>query len=184
MGEVMYVILDLETTGTDPNLDTILEVGIVVADDNFDPIATFKRVIHWDELMELESNIIIPNSVNDIVLEMHGANNLWEESYLSDETMRSVQNDAIAFLVANDALNQELTGNTISFDRAFLHRYMPLLEAQFHYRNIDISTLKVLGNKFGIPTAPKSPSAHRGVSDCLDSLLELEHYLMQMGWVR
>ncbi len=180
----MYVILDLETTGTDPNLDTILEVGIVVTDDNFDPVETFKRVIHWDELMELDESLIIPDSVDDFVLEMHSKNGLWEESYASHNTMRSVEQDCIEFLTKMGAKTQELTGNTINFDRAFLHKYMPKLEAQFHYRNIDISTLKVLGNKFGIPTAPKNPAAHRGVSDCLDSILELEHYLHMMGWVK
>ena len=180
----MYVVLDLETTGTDPDLEAILEVGIVICDDNFDPIAAFESAVHWDELMELEGNLIIPSSVNDVVLEMHNKNGLWDESYWSDATLRSVERAAIEFLTKNNALGQELVGNTISFDRAFLHKHMPKLEAAFHYRNIDISTLKVLGNKFGIPAAPKNPSAHRGVSDCLDSILELEHYLSQMGWVR
>ncbi len=180
----MYVILDLETTGLDPELEAILEVGIVIADDDFDPIATFKGVVHWDELMELEGSIIVPDSVQDTVLEMHGANGLWEESYASTNTVRSVEKDAIEFLTTYGATEQELCGNTISFDRAFLHRYMPKLEATFHYRNIDISTLKVLGNKFGILAAPKDLSAHRGVSDCLDSILELEHYLSMMGWVK
>ena len=173
-----FVFLDLETTGLDPVLDSILEVGILVTDKEFQTIVEFSQVCYFD----LELN---KNSIDEVVLEMHTKNGLWEECGKSELNFLKVEEEAIKFLKDGGWDKQPLAGNTINFDRSFLHAQMPRLESTFHYRNFDVSTVRQLFAKFGWawPPAKENPAAHRGLADCHDSKQELHYFVNEIqGW--
>jgi len=170
-----FVVLDIETTGLDPALDSILEVGILVIDKRFEKIAEFSEVCYFD--FELSKS-----GIDGFVQNMHENNGLWAECAKSQRGRPGIEREAIKFLTDGGWAGQPMTGSTINFDRSFLQMHMPTLEKTFHYRNIDISTLKGLFNKFKWDVnKPKSEDAHRALPDCYDSAAELRAYVKAMG---
>ena len=172
-----YVFVDLETSGLDPELCDILEVGIVVYDKNFNKLAVFNEVAHFYDPRRKDSTWIDP-----FVIDMHTKNGLWDECHSSGNSLKAVEQAAVEFLKESGWDKQPMAGSTISFDRAFLKKHMPKLEATFHYRNIDVSTLKILWNMYGLePLKANVPvGTHRAISDCDDSAMSLLAMLTEL----
>lgn len=171
----MYVFLDIETTGLDPKIGDVLEVGMVVYDNNFNKLGVFSEVAHFS---------YAPNMtwIDDFVVEMHTKNGLWEECRNSNRSLRAVELDAIEFLMASGWNGQPMAGSTINFDRAWLEHHLPKLAAKFHYRNIDVSTMKNLWTMYEMPElqANIKKEAHRAVADCEESAMALLAMLSEL----
>lgn len=171
-----YVFVDVETTGLDKNLDILLELGIYVTDDQFNPLGAFAEVMYFD--YELSKN-----AIGKFVQEMHEKNGLWIECAQSQNSRRGVEKAAIQFLEAFDwDEKQPMAGSTVQFDRGFLSTQMPSLEAKFHYRNIDISSLKGVWSKYDwlMNDWDGGKKLHRSLPDCEDSANELKSYIKSM----
>ncbi len=169
--------LDIETTGLDPEKDAILEVGIVITDENLAP------GLEW-------SKIIIPNqeyldNMNDFARNTHTKNGLLEDLKSGNKRAMWVdeaENEAIKVLEVLFGFegSQErvpLCGSTISFDRSFLRQWMPRLDKYFHYRSIDVSSIKELA-KYWYPELPElsKSEVHRSIPDIHESIKLLKYY--------
>lgn len=169
----MYVFCDIETTGLDIFEDEMLELAILITDDQFKAVADFNEVLYFGGDV---------TDYPDVVQKMHQETELWDKCLRSENYHSDVETKAVAFLDVNNALGLEMCGNTIGFDRAFIKREMYALDQAFHYRSIDISSIKILGKRLGWPGVDKdSPeysqfTAHQALDDCYLSAIELKHY--------
>lgn len=166
------VWLDCEMSGLDPEKDRLLEIAIVITGPQLTPrVEGPVIVIHQsDELL---------NGMDAWNKGTHGRSGLIDKVKASDVTEEAAQEQLLAFLrqyVPSGA--SPMCGNTIGQDRRFLVKYMPKLEAYFHYRNIDVSTLKELSRRWRpeVYQGFKKGQAHTALADVLESIDELEHY--------
>jgi oligoribonuclease len=164
--------IDLEMTGLDPNSDLIIEIATIVTDKNLNVIDKGPSiVVHQpDDVM---------NNMDEWCTNQHGKSGLTDRVHNSVISEETAENLTLAFLKKHvPAGKSPMCGNSICQDRRFLARYMPHLEVFFHYRNLDVSTLKELTNRW----APEKKmvyakeSSHLAMDDIIDSIDELKHY--------
>lgn len=164
--------IDLEMTGLNPEIDRIIEIATVVTDANLNVVAEGPVfAIHQsDELL---------NGMDEWNTEHHNASGLVDRVKESTVDEASAEADMLTFLRQYTEENKSpMCGNTIWQDRRFLSKYMPTLASYFHYRMIDVSTLKELAARW----APKvykgviKDSQHLALSDIHDSIDELKYY--------
>ena len=164
--------IDLEMTGLRPDSDRILEVALVVTDHELATVAQAPVfVVHQDDA--------VLNGMDAWNQATHGKSGLIEKVRASTADEAQVESLALAFLREHvPAKVSPMCGNTICQDRRFLARFMPMLEEHFHYRNLDVSTLKELARRWrpdlmkGIPKEGK----HEALADILESIEELRYY--------
>lgn len=164
--------IDLEMTGLRPDSDRILEVALVVTDHALETIAQAPvYVVHQEDAV-----LAAMDSWNQAT---HARSGLIEKVKASTATDAEVEAAALAFLREHvPAKASPMCGNTICQDRRFLARFMPALEDWFHYRNLDVSTLKELARRWkpelmkGIPKEGK----HEALADVHESIAELRYY--------
>lgn len=171
----MIVVVDIETTGLEPNDNLILELGMIITDDNFNLLTSFNKICHYSK--EDLSDI---NPIDPIVQEMHEASGLWTlvRGQQSIE-LEDVEEAAVRFLNEFNATGNPMCGSSVHFDRAFIKLCMPKLNNLFHYRNIDVSTVKNLCEKWNPEVFEKRPEGrkvHRVIFDCIDTIAELRYY--------
>ena len=164
--------IDLEMTGLDPENDRIIEVATLVTDPNLNLIAEGPIIaVHQSES--------IMNSMDDWNQRHHGRSGLIERVKNSKVTESVAEEQTIEFLQKHiDANTSPMCGNSICQDRRFLAKYMPTLERFFHYRNLDVSTIKELAVRWK-PEITKTftkESSHRAMDDIQESVEELKHY--------
>lgn len=164
--------IDLEMTGLDPNSDLIIEIATIVTDKNLNVIDKGPSiVVHQpDDVM---------NNMDEWCTNQHGKSGLTDRVHNSVISEETAENLTLAFLKRHvPAGKSPMCGNSICQDRRFLARYMPHLEVFFHYRNLDVSTLKELTSRW----APEKKmvyakeSSHLAMDDIIDSIDELKHY--------
>ena len=164
--------IDLEMTGLRPDADRIIEVALVVTDHALETVAQAPVfVVHQDD-----AALDAMDSWNKST---HGRSGLIDKVKAATMTESDVEAAALAFLREHvPAKASPMCGNTICQDRRFLARFMPALEDWFHYRNLDVSTLKELVRRWkpelmkGIPKEGK----HEALADILESIAELRYY--------
>jgi len=164
--------IDLEMTGLRPDSDRILEVAIVVTDHALDMVAQAPVfVVHQEDAV-----LAAMDAWNQAT---HGRSGLIDKVKASSMTEADVEASELAFLAEQvPSKVSPMCGNTICQDRRFLARFMPALEDWFHYRNLDVSTLKELVRRWrpdlvkGIPKEGK----HEALADILESIEELRYY--------
>ena len=164
--------IDLEMTGLKPESDRILEVALVVTDHDLATVAEAPVwVVHQEDAM-----LAAMDSWNQATHTRSGLIEKVKASALSDV---EVEASALAFLREHvPAKVSPMCGNSICQDRRFLARWMPGLEDYFHYRNLDVSTLKELARRWkpdllkGVPKEGK----HEALADVYESIEELKHY--------
>jgi len=170
--ELNLIWLDMEMTGLDPDTDRIIEVAVVVTDSQLNVLAEGPVfAIHQsDETLDKMDNW---NKGT------HGRSGLIERVKASTVTEADAEVALIAFLKAFvPAGKSPMCGNTICQDRRFMARGMPKLEAFFHYRNLDVSTLKELCRRWKPELASgfKKHQKHTALADILESIEELKYY--------
>lgn len=164
--------LDLEMTGLDPEQDVIIEIATIVTDAKLNVLAEGPSiVIHQsDEVL---------NSMNAWCIKQHGQSGLTQRVKDSKVTCAQAEQQTINFLRTwVDGGHSPMCGNTIGQDRRFLVKYMPQLEAYFHYRNLDVSTLKELARRWRpeLLDGLKKGGSHLALDDVRDSIAELAYY--------
>ena len=172
--------IDMEMTGLSPDSDRIIEVAIVVTDGNLNTIA--------------ESPVLVlhqPDAVLDAMdawnKSTHKKSGLIDKVKASTLTDTAAENMMIEFLALHvPASTSPMCGNSICQDRRFMARGMPKLEAYFHYRNLDVSTLKELAKRWkpAIMSGMKKHGKHEALADIYESIEELKYYrehFLQVG---
>lgn len=164
--------IDLEMTGLDTGQDSILEIATVVTDSQLNVLAEGPELAIAHSLGVLES-------MDDWNRNQHRKSGLWQRVLDSDVTIAQAEARTVAFLSEWVPANASpICGNSICQDRRFLHRLMPRLEKYFHYRNLDVSTLKELARRWApsVLEGVRKQSSHTALSDVRDSIEELRHY--------
>lgn len=172
-GSDLLVWIDCEMTGLDLAVDELVEIAVVITDFDLNPIDDgFSIVIK-------PSDAALAN-MGEFVTAMHTTSGLIEEIPdgvdLADAEFRVLQ-----YVVDHipDAQKAPLAGNSIGTDRAFLAKFMPLLDAHLHYRNVDVSSVKELARRWyprAYFNAPSKDGGHRALADILESIRELAYY--------
>ena len=170
--EQNLVWLDCEMTGLDPEKERLIEIAVIVTGPQLTPrVEGPVLVIHQpDEVL---------NAMDAWNQGTHGRSGLTAKVKASTVTEAQAEDEVLAFLRRYVGKGQSpLCGNTIGQDRRFLVRYMPRLEAFFHYRSIDVSTLKELARRWRpeVMQAFKKRQLHTALADVHESIDELEHY--------
>ena len=164
--------IDLEMTGLDTNNDYIIEIATVVTDANLNVLAEGPTLaIHQPDS--------ILNAMDDWNTRQHGGSGLTERVKNSTMTEAEAERQTLEFLKKHvPAGVSPMCGNSICQDRRFLARCMPELEAFFHYRNLDVSSLKELARRWApkVEKSFKKNASHLAMDDIKDSIRELEHY--------
>jgi len=164
--------IDMEMTGLVPDSDRILEVAILITDPNLNVVA--------------ESPSLVVHQPDEVLAAMdawnqgvHGKTGLIERVRASTLDEAEVERRALAFVVEHvPASVSPMCGSSICQDRRFLARWMPKLEAYFHYRNLDVSTLKELVRRWR-PDLAKGflkQGRHEALADIRESIEELRYY--------
>lgn len=166
------VWLDLEMTGLEPSRDRIIEIATLVTDTHLEILAEGPViVIHQPE--------VVLEAMDAWNKEHHGASGLVDRVRASDRDEASAELETLDFLASWVPPGKSpLCGNSICQDRRFLALSMPKLEAWFHYRNLDVSSFKILAQRWAPAVAEsfKKQSAHRAMDDIRESIAELRHY--------
>jgi oligoribonuclease len=170
--ETRLVWVDMEMTGLRPEIDRIIEIAVVVTDSELEILAEGPvMVIHQ------------PDRVLDAMdawnTSTHGRSGLTEKVRASRITEAMAQQRLLDFLCDWVPPGKSpMCGNSICQDRRFMARYMPELEAWFHYRNLDVSTLKELARRWApeVVRSFEKRSAHTALADIRESIEELRHY--------
>lgn len=164
--------IDLEMTGLDPDNDLIIEIATIITDKNLNILAEGPVLaVH-----QPESAIAAMDAWNQ---KHHGQSGLIDRVKVSSLNDAEVERQTIEFLKQWVPENTSpICGNSICQDRRFLYRYMPKLEAYFHYRNLDVSTLKELAARWA-PDLQKGfhkKAAHKALDDIIESIEEMKYY--------
>jgi oligoribonuclease len=163
--------IDLEMTGLDPERHVIVEIASVITDDQLNIIGEGPDIAIYHPAPVL-------SKMEPWSLEHHTASGLMERIKASPYPCKMAEEETLRF-ISNycEEGASPLCGNTIGQDRRFLVKHMPNLEKFFHYRNIDVSSIKELTKRW-YPAHPpfKKKKAHLALSDILESINELKYY--------
>jgi oligoribonuclease len=169
--------IDLEMTGLDTDNDTILEIATVITDGELNVLAV-------GPVCAIRQDEAVLKAMDDWNRRHHTDSGLWQRVVFSRYSMAAAEAVCIDFLkdwVEKGA--SPMCGNSICQDRRFLHRLMPELESWFHYRSLDVSTLKILAGMW-LPAELQvfeKESRHEAQSDIQESIEELAYYRQFMG---
>ncbi|MEZ5657756.1 MAG: oligoribonuclease [Burkholderiaceae bacterium] len=168
--------VDMEMTGLDPDNDRIIEIAIIVTDPQLNILAE-------SEALAIHQSDACLSAMDNWNTATHGKSGLTARvraSTLDEDAATAAMIEFVSPWVPKGL--SPMCGNTIHQDRRFMARHMPRLEAYFHYRNIDVSTLKELGRRWcpEVIKAFRKRSAHTALADIRESIEELRHYREKM----
>ena len=164
--------LDLEMTGLNPDADRILEIATLVTDKQL-------NIMEEGPVMAVHQSDAVLSAMGDWCTRQHGQSGLSERVRASRVTEAEAERATLDFLRQYLPPNTSpMCGNSICQDRRFLARHMPELEKFFHYRNLDVSTLKELGKRWApsIMLGFTKQATHLALEDIRDSVAELKYY--------
>ena len=164
--------IDLEMTGLDTQKDEIIEIATMVTDAHLNEVAVGPEIA----IRQPESTM---SAMDEWNTRQHGDSGLTARVLASEMTVADAEQATLEFLVHHvERSASPMCGNSICQDRRFLARQMPQLEAFFHYRNLDVSTLKILAQNWypEVSAGFVKNSSHRALDDVRDSIAELRHY--------
>lgn len=170
------VWLDCEMTGLDPEVDRIIEIAVIVTGPHLTP--------------RIEGPVLVVHQSDEQLDKMdnwnkgtHGRSGLIDKVKVSSITEAQAEQEILEFLAKYvPKASTPMCGNSISQDRRFLVKYMPKLEGFFHYRNVDVSTLKELAKRWKpeVYSSFKKQQKHTALADVHESIDELVHYREQL----
>jgi oligoribonuclease len=166
------VWIDLEMTGLDVDRDYIIEIATIVTDSDLNIMAE-------GPVLAIHQAPEVMAAMDDWNTNQHAASGLTERVHHSHVDEGEAERRTLEFLEAwVPAGNSPMCGNSICQDRRFLHRWMPRLEQFFHYRNLDVSTLKELARRWApeVLDGFSKQSSHLALDDIRDSIAELRYY--------
>ena len=164
--------IDLEMTGLDPDNDVIIEIATIVTDPQLNVLAEGPS-------LAIKQPDALLDGMDEWNTRQHGQSGLTRRVRESTISPADAERQTIDFLSAwVPAGKSPMCGNSICQDRRFLYRGMPELEKYFHYRNLDVSTLKELAARWAreVKNGFKKQSSHLALDDIRDSIAELKHY--------
>ncbi|ANP72962.1 oligoribonuclease [Cryobacterium arcticum] len=167
------VWIDCEMTGLDINTDELVEIAVVVTDFDLNILDPGLDIVIKPDASALEN-------MGDFVRNMHTSSGLIEE-IPNGVSVAEAEYQVLEYVLRFVPEDQRapLAGNSIGTDRAFLARYMPRLDKQLHYRNVDVSSIKELAHRWfprAYFNAPAKDGGHRALADILESIRELAYY--------
>lgn len=164
--------LDLEMTGLDPDTDVIIEIATVVTDKDL-------NILAHGPVLAIHQEESVLAAMDDWNQTHHGQSGLIERVRASAIDEIEAERRTLEFLKQwLPEQSSPMCGNSIGQDRRFLYRSMKKLEAFFHYRNLDVSTLKELAARWApeVKDGFKKKEAHRALDDIIESIEELRYY--------
>lgn len=168
--------IDLEMTGLNVDQDVILEIALVVTDSALNILATSPALAIFQEAATLRA-------MDEWNTKQHNASGLVERIQASNIDVAAAEQVMLEFLKPWVPPGKSpMCGNSICQDRRFLYRHMPELEKYFHYRNLDVSTLKELAMRWApnVVKSFKKKTKHLALDDIMDSINELKHYRAEL----
>jgi oligoribonuclease len=185
--------IDTETFGLDPEKDPILEVGIVITDLDLETIDE-RSVLVWESPYydkKFQQLTTRTDSGAKYVFNMHQQSGLWTACMRSGLSVQDATDNIQDFLRGHgvgkeDTEKEPMCGSSVQFDRLMLEHQMPTIWEMFHYRNIDISTLKELCKRFNprvYSLIPKKSEKHRVMPDLVETIAEASFYKDNFLWI-
>jgi oligoribonuclease len=167
------VWIDCEMTGLDLDSDELVEIAVVITDFDLNLVDPGIDIVIKPDPSALEH-------MGDFVREMHTSSGLIEE-IPNGVSVAEAEYEVLEYILKFIPAEQKapLAGNSIGTDRAFLSKFMPRLDNQLHYRNVDVSSIKELARRWyprAYFNAPPKDGGHRALADILESIRELAYY--------
>lgn len=168
----MIAWIDLETTGLKTDCG-IIEVAVVVTDTDYEIREGFEAIVGSTGGLRVEAT----------AQKMHAESGLWDKALASDVRIDEVDQEVESLLSRHQDGEKPyiLAGSSVHFDRGFITKWMPLTDRKLHYRNLDVSSVKIfVSNATGFPTEElppfKSTTKHRAMDDIMDSINAIKWY--------
>ena len=164
--------IDMEMTGLDPDRDRVIEVATIVTDSELNTLAE-------GPVIAIKQPDDVLNNMDEWNTTHHVGSGLVDRVRASSHDEESASDETIEFLKAYVRENTSpMCGNTICQDRRFMARHLPRLEAYFHYRNLDVSTLKILMQRWrpDLEGGFRKTATHLALDDIRESTQELQYY--------
>ena len=164
--------IDLEMTGLEPERDVILEMATIITDSDL-------HVLAEGPVIAIHHPDAVLAGMDEWNTRTHGESGLTQRVRDSRTDMAAAETQTLAFLEQWVPRGKSpICGNSIGQDRRFLVRYMPTLEGYFHYRNLDVSTLKILAERWApqVKESFQKRGTHQALDDIRESIAELQHY--------
>jgi len=164
--------IDMEMTGLKPDEDRIIEAAVVITDQEL-------QVVAESEVYVVHQTDSILDGMDNWNKGTHGRTGLIDKVKASKRSEAEVEAEMLSFLSQHvPAGASPMCGNSVCQDRRFLARYMPRLEAYFHYRNLDVSTLKELARRWkpAVTAGFNKQGKHEALADIYESIEELKYY--------
>jgi len=164
--------VDLEMTGLDPDTDTVIEIATVCTDAELNILAE-------GPVCAIQTDSAYLDKMDDWNVKHHTESGLVARVKESQTSMQDAEQQTLAFMAEwVSPSTSPMCGNSICQDRRFMARTMPALEAYYHYRNIDVSTIKELVRRWNPEKCGgfKKKNTHLALDDIRESIAELQHY--------